>query len=175
MFCFKTASLYSSSNDYCVAMKHTTCQQQKSKVHSSVNHFHSELQRRRTVPPTLPAMTNNKPKAKGQNAAFPFVQHFSPQPPTMPATATSSPPTDQFNCRSQQQQTTQMNSTIVLVLFFSHSHSLIAIFLFHFPSRSRSQIDSTTTATFTSLHSAPLINNFNQILSVQTSTSKLIS
>ena len=46
------------SNDSCVAMKHATCQQQRSKVRSSVPHFHSELQRRKhrqQLQPKVPA------------------------------------------------------------------------------------------------------------------------
>ena len=39
VFCFKTTPLYSPSRDSCVAMKHTTCQQQRSKVYSSVLNF----------------------------------------------------------------------------------------------------------------------------------------
>ena len=38
-FCFKTAPLYSPSNDSCAAMEHATCQQQKSKVYSSVTNL----------------------------------------------------------------------------------------------------------------------------------------
>ena len=59
VFCFKTAPLYLPSNDSCAAMKHATCQQQKSKVPSSVNNFPSELQRHRTIPLTLPTTTIN--------------------------------------------------------------------------------------------------------------------
>ena len=38
-FRLKTTSLYSLLNDSCVAMKHATCQQRKSEVHSSVTNF----------------------------------------------------------------------------------------------------------------------------------------
>ena len=115
---------------------------------SSKSHYSTHFQ---TIPEWLwktPLVNNKSPKSTVQSQIFPLnrndAEHFfllcpqwqttsktalhsafcpaiSAAITTMPANVPSPLPTDQLNCRFQQQQTTQMHSSIVYALSFSHS------------------------------------------------------
>ena len=151
VLCFKTAPLYSSSNDFRAAMKHATCHQQKSKVPSSVNNFPlwtatlqtfsplcQQLQSSTTESPCCPyskmldtihqfllAATDKLcKKLMHEMNQFHQILCTLPKVQHFPAVANKEASSLLFGARSQQMNSTLKHSRSALNLSFSLSHSL---------------------------------------------------